>query len=139
MTESSNVGPASGQSSDLRLDRWLLNTRFFKTRTLSARAVAGGHVRRNGERADPGDRVRIGDRLEIVKGHERFVIEVRALPPRRGPASEAQACYFESARSVQERVVASARLRADRMAMPRTPGRPDKKTRRLLRARHRSG
>ena len=134
-----NADPEIGRSSGLRLDRWLLYTRFFKSRSLAARAVAGGHVKRNGERADPGDRVRIGDGLEIVKGHERFVIEVMALPVRRGPATEARACYFESGHSMQERQSAAARLRADRLAMPRTPGRPDKKTRRLLRERHRPG
>jgi ribosome-associated heat shock protein Hsp15 len=138
MPERPNADPDIGRLSGLRLDRWLLYTRFFKSRSLAARAVAGGHVKRNGERADPGGKVRIGDGLEIVKGHERFVIEVTALPVRRGPAAEARACYFESTRSMQERESAGARLRADRLAMPRTPGRPDKKTRRLLRERHRN-
>ena len=138
MPERPNADPDIGLLSGLRIDRWLLYTRFFKSRSLAARAVAGGHVKRNGERADPGDKVRIGDDLEIVKGHERFAIEVTALPPRRGPAAEARAYYFESARSMQERESAGARLRADRLAMPRTPGRPDKKTRRLLRERHRN-
>jgi ribosome-associated heat shock protein Hsp15 len=133
----SKVDPDIGRNSGLRLDRWLLYTRFFKTRALAAQAVTGGHVRRNGERAGPGDKVRIGDGLEIVRGHERFAIEVMALPERRGPAAEARACYLESARSIRERESANTRLRADRLAMPRTPGRPDKKTRRLLRQRHR--
>lgn len=135
----SNADADGEQSGGLRLDRWLVNARFFKTRALAARAAAGGHVRRNRERAGPGDKVRIGDDLEVVKGHERFVIAVRALPSRRGPASEAQACYLETEQSIEERKMAQARLLADRMAMPRTTGRPDRKTRRLLRDRHRSG
>jgi ribosome-associated heat shock protein Hsp15 len=123
----------------LRLDRWLVLTRFFKTRELASRAVAGGHVKRNGERARPGDRVKAGDRLDIVRGQERFEIEVASLPVRRGPAAEARACYLESADSIAKREATKDRLKRDRMAMPRTPGRPDKHTRRLLRQRHRSG
>lgn len=80
----------------------------------------------------------IGDRLEIVRGHERYEVEVRALPARRGRASEARACYVESQRSIDERETTKARIRVDRMTMPRTPGRPDKHTRRLLRQRNRS-
>ena len=130
--------PDLSRDTRLRLDRWLVLARFFKTRVLAARAVVGGHVRRNGERARPGGRVTIGDRLEIVRGHERYEIEVKALPPRRGPASEARRCYVESQQSIDEREAATARIKVDRMTMPRTPGRPDKRTRRLLRQRNRS-
>jgi ribosome-associated heat shock protein Hsp15 len=135
-----NLKPHPDNSRDvsLRLDRWLALTRFFKTRALASRAVAGGHVKRNGERAKPGGKVRIGDRLEIVRGHERYEVDVRALPARRGPASEARACYVESERSIDQREATTARIKVDRMTMPRTPGRPDKHTRRLLRQRNRS-
>jgi ribosome-associated heat shock protein Hsp15 len=130
--------PDNSPDTSLRLDRWLVQARFFKTRALASRAVAGGHVRRNRERARPGSKVTIGDRLEIVRGHERYEIEVRALPPRRGPASEARTCYVESQQSIEDREATKARIRVDRMTMPRTPGRPDKHTRRLLRQRNRS-
>ncbi|MEX2123123.1 MAG: S4 domain-containing protein [Woeseia sp.] len=123
----------------LRLDHWLMLTRFFKTRVLASRAVAGGHVKRNGERAKPGDKIRVADRLVIVREHERFEIEVKALPKKRRPAIEARACYSESPGSVAERQATSDRLKRDRMSMPRTAGRPDKHTRRLLRRRNRSG
>jgi len=122
----------------LRLDRWLWYARFYKTRALASQAVAGGHVRRNGERAKSGDKVRRGDRLEIVREQERFDIEVRALPRRRGPAVEARGCYIETPDSVQQRQETRDLLKRDRLAMPRTDGRPDKHTRRLLRQRHRS-
>jgi ribosome-associated heat shock protein Hsp15 len=126
-------------SDGLRLDLWLWYARFYKTRALASKAVAGGHVRRNAERAKPADRVRPGDRLEIVREHERFTIEARGLPHRRGSAIEARACYLESARSAQQRQETKDLLKLDRMTMPRTNGRPDKHTRRLLRQRHRSG
>jgi ribosome-associated heat shock protein Hsp15 len=35
----------------VRLDRWLWAARFFKTRALSAEAIAGGKVHVNGTRA----------------------------------------------------------------------------------------
>lgn len=125
--------------STLRIDRWLWYTRFFKTRTLAADAVAGGHVRVNGERSRPGHRLRPGDRLEIVRNRERFVVTVDQLPARRGPATEAGACYTEDPEAREEREARQRQLREDRRLMPRTDGRPDKRTRRLLRQRQRSG
>jgi ribosome-associated heat shock protein Hsp15 len=139
MRKTTNTHPEMNRASRSRLDRWLVQTRFFKTRALAARAVAGGHVKRGGERARPGDKVGVGDRLEIVRDHERFEVEVLALPARRGPASEARACYFESEQSVAQREATTKRLKQDRLSMPRTKGRPDKHTRRLLRERNRSG
>lgn len=121
----------------LRLDRWLNFTRFFKTRALASKAVAGGHIKVNGERAKPGHPVKSGDRLEIVKKHERFLILVKGLPVRRGGAKEARACYEEDPDSERAREAVRQRLRQDRMTMPQTDGRPDKHTRRLLRQRHR--
>jgi ribosome-associated heat shock protein Hsp15 len=135
----SKADPDVLRGDSLRLDRWLVHTRFFKTRALASRAVAGGHVKRNGELAKTGDKVRTGDRLVIVREHERFEIEVKALPGRRGPAIEARRCYSESPQSIVERQAAKGRLKRDRMSMPRTAGRPDKHTRRLLRQRNRSG
>ncbi len=121
----------------LRIDRWLFFTRFYKTRSLAAAAVAGGHIKLNGERARPASRARIGDRIEIVREQLRWVIDVRAIPARRGPASEARACYEEDPASLCEREARLASLRADRLTMPRTRGRPDKHTRRKLRDRNR--
>lgn len=123
----------------LRIDRWLFFTRFYKTRSLAAAAVAGGHVKLNGERARPASRARAGDRIDIVREQLRWVIDVRAVPSRRGPASEAQACYEEDPTSRSEREARIASLRTDRLTMPRTRGRPDKHTRRKLRDRNRGG
>ncbi len=121
----------------LRIDRWLWFTRFFKTRSLAAKAVAGGHVRVNGERARPGQRVAAGDRLDIVRDRLTWEIEVLGVPARRGPASEAQRHFRESEASAARRRELSDSLRNDRLQMPRTDGRPDKHTRRLLRRRNR--
>lgn len=121
----------------LRLDRWLWFTRFYKTRTAASKAVNGGHVRLNGERARTSSSVTIGDRIRIVRKQLEFDVTVTAIPARRGPAREAQACYDESPESVSRRERRLADLRADRLQMATTPGKPDKRTRRKLRDRNR--
>ncbi len=119
-------------SDSLRIDRWLFFCRFFKSRGLTTKAVTGGHVRINGERASPGTKVKVGSRLEITKQQVTWVVTATAIPTRRGPASEASACYEEDPASVMAREERSATLRQDRMMMPKTQGRPDKHTRRKL-------
>lgn len=77
-----------------RIDRWLWQGRFFKTRSLAARVVAGDGVRINGARTvKPSQPVGPGDVLTFPQGDRIRVVEVAALADRRGPASEAQATY----------------------------------------------
>ena len=120
-------------SDTLRIDRWLYFCRFFKTRSKATSAVTGGHVRLNGERAAPGVRVRVGDRIDLVRERLDYSMTVTAIPVRRGPAAEARACYAEDEATVAQREARKAALRQDRLLMPKTDGRPDKRTRRKLR------
>lgn len=121
----------------LRIDRWLFFCRFFKTRSKATTAVTGGHVKLNGERASPGQRVEVGDRIDLVRERLPYSLEVVRIPPRRGPAQEAQACYVEDQETVRQREAQLSGLKQDRMLMPKTDGRPDKRTRRKLRDRKR--
>lgn len=121
----------------LRIDRWLFYCRFYKTRVRSSAAVVGGHVQLNGERATPGSRVKPGDTIEMVRDRLPYLFRVTEIPNHRGPAQEAGNCYVEDDATVREREARSAALRQDRMLMPKTPGRPDKHTRRKLRERSR--
>jgi ribosome-associated heat shock protein Hsp15 len=121
----------------LRIDRWLYYCRFYKTRTHATAAVTGGHVRINGERTTPGTRVKCGDRIELVRDRLPYLLDVTAIPARRGPATEAQECYEEDQGVVLEREARAQTLRQDRMLMPKTKGRPDKHTRRQLIRRNR--
>ncbi|MEM7645077.1 MAG: RNA-binding S4 domain-containing protein [Pseudomonadota bacterium] len=78
----------------LRLDKWLWQARFFKTRTLAAKVVADGRVRLNGERVGkPAQTVQPGDALTFPQGTRIRVVAILALGTRRGPAVEAQALY----------------------------------------------
>ncbi|MEY8830679.1 RNA-binding S4 domain-containing protein [Sedimentitalea sp. XS_ASV28] len=82
----------------LRLDKWLWQARFFKTRTLAAKQVSGGHVRVNGERTlKPAYGVGAGDVLTFVQGRQARVVRIVELGARRGPAGEAQGLYEDLA------------------------------------------
>jgi len=123
----------------LRIDRWLWYTRFYKTRSLATSAVSGGHIRINGERVKPGRYVAHGDIIDLVRNQLAYRLTVLAIPDRRGPAAEARLCYSESEDDILARERVQAELRRDRLQMPRTPGKPDKHTRRQLLRRNRQG
>lgn len=80
----------------LRVDKWLWQARFFKTRSLAARQVTEGRVRLNGARVDkPAQPVGPGDVLTFPQARAIRVVEVVALGARRGPAAEAQTLYVD--------------------------------------------
>ncbi len=128
----------SPENSSLRIDRWLFYCRFYKTRVLATAAVTAGHVKIKGERATPGSRVKCGDRVDLVREQLPYSLQVIEIPNRRGPGVEARRCYLEDEETVRQRESLVATLRQDRMLMPKTDGRPDKHTRRMLRTRNRS-
>ena len=78
----------------LRLDKWLWYARFFKTRSLAAKACAAHRLRINGEVVSKSHAtVKPGDVLTFPLRSDIRVIEVIALGRRRGPAPEAQGLY----------------------------------------------
>lgn len=78
----------------IRLDKWLWQARFFKTRSLAAQVVGAGHLRLNGaHQSKPAKTVGPGDVLTFSQGDVIRVVKVMACGDRRGPASEAQALY----------------------------------------------
>jgi len=127
----------STTSDSLRIDRWLYYCRFFKTRSKASAAVTGGHVKINGERTTPGNRVKCGDQIDLVRERLLYSLDVVKIPNRRGPASEARSCYLEDEETMRKREIQVAALKQDRLLTPRTDGRPDKHTRRQLRERNR--
>ena len=116
--------------SDMRVDKWLWAARFYKTRSIASDAVDGGHVEVNGERAKPAKQIKPGDELRIRVHQTTYVVRVRALAERRGPASEAQALFDETAESrVQRERLAEQRRLAPSPAYEEG-GRPTKRDRR---------
>ena len=88
--------PVPGAPPRLRLDKWLWQARFFKTRALSAALVEAGHCRINGNRTvKPGHAVAEGDVLTFAQGTRIRVVRVLAIGQRRGPATEAQRLYLD--------------------------------------------
>ena len=88
--------PDPAAAPKLRLDKWLWQARFFKSRTLAAEVIAEGHVRVNGTRVSrPGRDVMEGDTLTFPQGSRIRVVRITALGQRRGPATEAQMLYLD--------------------------------------------
>ncbi|MFN4202066.1 MAG: RNA-binding S4 domain-containing protein [Tabrizicola sp.] len=80
----------------LRLDKWLWQARFFKSRSLAAAVIEAGSVRVNGTRVSrPGRDIGAGDTLTFPQGGRIRVVRILALGQRRGPATEAQALYLD--------------------------------------------
>ncbi|MBR9651164.1 RNA-binding S4 domain-containing protein [Thalassovita aquimarina] len=107
-----------------RLDKWLWHARFFKTRSLAAKLVSGGHVRVNSAKTSkPAQAVGAGDVLTFPQGRAIRVVRIEALGERRGPAPEAQTLYTD--------------LSEPRDSVPPAPrfegkGRPTKRERRKI-------
>lgn len=87
----------------VRLDKWLWAARFFKTRSMAAKAVNGGRVHVNGSRAKAARNVSVSDELIITIGTMEFHVQVLGLSRFRRPAKEARLLYVESEESVRVR------------------------------------
>jgi ribosome-associated heat shock protein Hsp15 len=120
-------------SERLRIDKWLWAARFFKTRSLAAQAVEGGRVRLNGARVKPAKDVKPGDEIAVHIGELEWVVAVRALAARRGPAEEARKLYDErdESRARREAILEARRHEPEPGFGLR--GRPTKRDRRMLR------
>ena len=129
------AGAPAPEADGLRIDRWLWAARFFKTRGNAAEAVSGGKVHVNGRRVKPSRLVRPGDRLEIQRSGQRWVVTVRALSARRGPAEVARTLYEETAESRAAREAAREARRRERLAPARRPGGRDRRRLRELKGR----
>lgn len=81
----------------MRLDRFLWFARLVGTRRIAQDLAGAGHLRIDGRTIDrPACPVRVGNVLAFSTPSGRIrAIRVEALPHRRGPASEAQACYSD--------------------------------------------
>jgi ribosome-associated heat shock protein Hsp15 len=117
----------------LRIDKWLWAARFFKTRSLAAQAVDGGRARLNGERVKPAKEVKPGDEVVVHIGGLEWVVQVRALSARRGPAEEARRLYEEREESrARRQAIVDARRSGPEPGFG-LRGRPTKRDRRMLR------
>jgi ribosome-associated heat shock protein Hsp15 len=116
----------------VRIDKWLWAARFFKTRSLAAKACELGRIESNGVIAKPAREIRPGDRLRVRNDSGDFHVDVLLLSDMRGPAPVAQTLYRETEESRAMR----AKAAEDRKNMPfldsLMEGRPSKRDRRRL-------
>ena len=116
----------------VRIDRWLWAARFFKTRTLAAKACELGRISFNGQPAKPAREVRIGDLLRVKNDSGEYQVEVLQLSETRGPAAVALTLYRETDASRELR----QKLAEERKAMPHfeaaREGKPSKRDRREI-------
>ncbi|GKW49826.1 ribosome-associated heat shock protein Hsp15 [Halomonas sp. NCCP-2165] len=116
----------------VRLDKWLWAARFFKTRALAKKAIEGGKVHYNGDRAKTSKSVEVGALIRVPQGWDAWEVEVLALSDQRRGAPEARALYRETAESVARRERESEARRLTNQAMQHPLRRPDKKQRREI-------
>jgi ribosome-associated heat shock protein Hsp15 len=116
----------------VRIDKWLWASRFFKTRSLAARACGLGRVQANGQLAKAAREVRVGEMLRITNDGGDFEVEVLQLSDVRGPATAAQTLYreTEASRELRQKVVAERKAMKQFETLP--AGRPSKRERRRI-------
>jgi ribosome-associated heat shock protein Hsp15 len=116
----------------VRMDKWLWAARFFKTRSLAARACELGRIQSNHQPAKAARDVRIGDMLHIANEGGEFEVEVLLLSDVRGPASIAQTLYRETDASRELRQKVAAERKAMREFEQLPAARPSKRDRRRI-------
>ncbi|MFY9792735.1 MAG: RNA-binding S4 domain-containing protein [Candidatus Sulfotelmatobacter sp.] len=116
----------------VRMDKWLWAARFFKTRSLAARACELGRIQSNQQPAKAAREVRIGDMLRITNEGGDFEVEVLLLSDVRGPASIAQTLYQETDASRELRQKVAAERKAMREFEQLPAARPSKRDRRRI-------
>ena len=116
----------------VRIDKWLWAARFYKTRSLGAKACELGRVHSAGQRVKAAREVHPGDKLHITNDSGDFDIEVLAASDIRGPASVAQTLYRETDASRELRLKVAAERKGLHQFEPRPQGRPSKRDRRRI-------
>lgn len=88
------MAKADAAATAMRIDLFLWQARFAKTRSAAQALAIEGHIRLNGRRIERAHLpVRVGDVLTLPTNGLARVIRVLALPVRRGPPVEARALY----------------------------------------------
>ena len=116
-----------------RLDKWLWAARFYKTRSVAAKAITAGQVHVDGERAKPAHEVKAGQRVTVRRSGLVWDVGVTAASDRRGNAAAAALLYAEIPEAAAARKEETLLRRAAAAVAPSWPGRPTKRERRKLR------
>ena len=114
----------------IRLDTWLWYARFYKSRSLSSKAILSSKLRINSNKiTKPATKVKTNDVLTLNYVNEIRIIQIQSLGSRRGPASEAQSLYIDL---TEDRIGSSNVKSKIEKSKKDSNKRPTKKDRRLL-------
>ena len=116
----------------VRIDKWLWAARFFKTRSLAARACELGRIESGGQPSKPAREVRIGDSLRVKTEGGEYQVEVLGVSEMRGSAAVAQTLYRETDASRELRLKLAAERKAMFQAGGLPAGKPSKRDRRQI-------
>ena len=116
----------------VRIDKWLWAARFFKTRSMAARACELGRVDSGGLPAKPAREVHAGDLLKVKTEAGVFEVEVLLLSEMRGPAPVARTLYRETEAGLKARLKAIEERKAEPRFEGYREGKPSKRDRRQL-------
>lgn len=110
-----------GAAGSIRLDKLLWFLRFARSRSIAQAIVAAGHIRLDGRRITRSScAVHVGQTLVLPVGEHIEVVRLLALPIRRGPPGEAQACYARLDANSQAAGISA--IKAEENAVPQKPG-----------------
>ena len=116
----------------MRLDKWLWCSRFYKTRALAASAIKGNKVKVNNLAIKAAKIIHVGDNVEICKTPYQYTITILKLTHNRLSASQAALLYEEDKESIQSREELAKQIKTESASFPRTRGRPTKRNRREI-------
>jgi len=126
---------------EVRLDRWLMAARFYKTRSQAAKACDGRKVKVNGQTAKSHKIIRKGDSIVIHHRDRYRDIRVLDLADRGLPPTVARELYHEKekTRLTEDDLELMRMMRTlERRNKPKYKGRPTKKQRRDIDRLHRN-
>ena len=63
----------------VRLDKWLWASRFFKTRAIAKQEISKGRVFYNNHHAKVSKQVEVGALIKIKKGHVSYTVKILKL------------------------------------------------------------
>lgn len=110
-----------GAAGSIRLDKLLWFLRFARSRSIAQAIVGAGHIRLDGRRITRSScAVHVGQTLVLPIGEHIEVVRLLALPLRRGPPDEAQACYVRL--DAQAPPTGISAINAPENAVPQKPG-----------------
>jgi len=116
----------------VRIDKWLWAARFYKTRSLAAKACELGRVQSHNQPVKAAREVHAGDMLAIKNDSGDFEVKVLEVSEVRGPAPVAQKLYEETEASREARKKAAEERKLMRDFTPAPQGRPSKRDRRRI-------